>query len=328
MTTEGAEEAAPRLLWQTRDGTAVQQCDLICPAKAIPLVQSADHLLQHNVCIRFTASKRPTKDQMNPISLPAWPYPRWVAHRGAGKLAPENTLAAFRLGASHGYRMFECDVKLSADGVPFLLHDAELERTTNAADKLGAGSNDVSDIAGDHPWSTLSQLDAGSWHSRAYAGEPLPPFEAIARYCIGNSLFLNIEIKPSPGTELFTGAVVAQHAARLWQGVAVPPLLTSFDIPALEGALTAQPELPRGLLIDALEGQAWSDWLDKAQALQCQAIVCNHELWNAETVAQAKERGFRTLSYTVNDAAEAERLLVLGTDAVITDRVDLFSPAS
>ena len=48
-----------------------------------------------------------------------WPYPLWVAHRGAGKLAPENTLAAFRVGAGHGYRAFECDVKLSADGVLF-----------------------------------------------------------------------------------------------------------------------------------------------------------------------------------------------------------------
>ena len=62
-----------------------------------------------------------------------WPYPRWIAHRGAGKLAPENTLAAFRLGAHYGYRMAECDVKLSADGVPFLLHDDDLARTTNAA---------------------------------------------------------------------------------------------------------------------------------------------------------------------------------------------------
>ncbi len=265
---------------------------------------------------------------MNTVHLPAWPYPRWVAHRGAGKLAPENTLAAFRLGASHGYRMFECDVKLSADGLPFLMHDAELARTTNAADKLGAGSDSVSDIAGDHPWSVLSQLDAGSWHSRAYAGEPLPTFEAVARYCIGNSFFLNIEIKPTPGTERLTGEVVARHAARLWQGVAVPPLLTSFDILALEGALAAQPELPRGLLIDDLEGQPWSAWLDKAAALQCRAIVCNHTLWNTDTVAQAKARGFRTLSYTVNDAAEAERLIALGTDAVITDRVDWFSPAA
>ena len=80
-----------------------------------------------------------------------WPYPRWVAHRGAGKLAPENTLAAFRLGASHGYRAFECDVKLSADGVPFLLHDATLQRTTS-----GHGR------AADLPWSELARLDAGS----------------------------------------------------------------------------------------------------------------------------------------------------------------------
>ena len=65
--------------------------------------------------------------------MDAWPYPLWIAHRGAGKLAPENTLAAFRVGAAHGYRVFECDVKLSADGVPFLLHDATLERTTTGA---------------------------------------------------------------------------------------------------------------------------------------------------------------------------------------------------
>jgi glycerophosphoryl diester phosphodiesterase len=258
---------------------------------------------------------------MNPLSLPTWPYPRWVAHRGAGKLAPENTLAAFRLGASHGYRMFECDVKLSADGLPFLMHDAELTRTTNAKDRLGE-----SNIGGDHPWGALSQLDAGSWHSPAYAGEPLPTFEAIARYCIANTHFLNIEIKPTPGTERHTGEVVAQHAARLWQGVAVPPLLTSFDIAALEGALAVQPELPRGLLIDALEGQPWSAWLDRAIALQCRAVVCNHALWNADTVQQAQAAGLRTLSYTVNEAAEAGRLIALGTDGVITDRVDLFQP--
>jgi glycerophosphoryl diester phosphodiesterase len=265
---------------------------------------------------------------MRTLPLPSWPYPRWVAHRGAGKLAPENTLAAMRLGASQGYRMFECDVKLSRDGVPFLLHDAELTRTTNASEKLGIGTAGASDIGGNHPWSALSQLDAGSWHSRTYAGEPLPTLEAVARFCIRNGYFLNIEIKPTPGTERHTGEVVARHAARLWQGVAVPPLLTSFDIPALEGALAAQPALPRGLLIDALQEEPWAAWLDKARALQCQAIVCNHRLWNTDTVAQAQAAGFRTLSYTVNEAADAQRLLALGTDGVITDRVDLFSPAA
>ena len=66
-----------------------------------------------------------------------WPYPLWIAHRGAGKLAPENTLAAFRQGASFGYRAFECDVKLSADGQLFLLHDATLDRTTDGRGVAG-----------------------------------------------------------------------------------------------------------------------------------------------------------------------------------------------
>jgi len=260
---------------------------------------------------------------MNAASLHAstWPYPRWVAHRGAGKLAPENTLAAFRTGAAHGYRMFECDVKLSLDGVPFLLHDATLQRTTNAGDALDP---DLSDVAGDHPWGTLALLDAGSWHSRSFAGEPLPTFEAIARYCLRNHYFLNIEIKPTPGTEYQTGDVVATHAARLWQSAPVPPLLTSFDVPALEGAMQARPELPRGLLLEAL----WPGWLETALRLRCVAVVCDQVLWTEATVAQVKGAGLRALSYTVNDEAAAQRLIDLQTDGIITDRVDLFAPAS
>ncbi|MEP6722398.1 MAG: glycerophosphodiester phosphodiesterase [Variovorax sp.] len=241
-----------------------------------------------------------------------WPYPRWIAHRGAGKLAPENTLAAFRLGAAHGYRMFECDVKLSADSVPFLMHDATLQRTTD-----GAGTG------GDKSWSELSQLDAGSWHSRAFAGEPLASLENAARFCLYNGHLLNIEIKPTPGVERRTGKVVAQHAQRLWAGAAVPPLLTSFQPAALAGARDTAPGLPRGLLLDSLR----ADWLDTAVELGCVAIVCNHALWNAATVAQAQAAGLRTLSYTVNDEWAAERLVALGTDGIITDRVDLFAPA-
>ncbi len=253
------------------------------------------------------------------MTPPPWPYPRWIAHRGAGNLAPENTLAAFRLGASHGYRMFECDVKLSADGVPFLMHDATLQRTTDGPARLGIKA---SPVGGDHPWGVLSQLDAGSWHSRSYAGEPLPSFEAIAHYCLHNGYFLNIEIKPTPGLERQTGEVVARHAARLWQGAAVPPLLTSFKPEALAAARDAQPELPRGLLLKSLP----KGWLETAVELECVAIVCNQALWDPASVAQAKNARLRTLSYTVNDEWAAQRLLDLGTDAIITDRVDLFAP--
>ena len=240
-----------------------------------------------------------------------WPYPRWVAHRGAGKLAPENTLAAFKLGASHGYRMFECDVKLSSDGVPFLLHDDTLERTTNCAG-----------VAGHQTWQALQQLDAGSWHSAAHKGEPIPSLDTIAAYCISNKFDLNIEIKPTTGTDQQTGEVVAQHAARLWQNEVRKPLLTSFKPDALQAALEAAPELPRGLLLHEL----WTGWLETALMLGCQAIICNYKLWDTSSVTQAKSAGFKLLSYTVNDKPEVKRLLALGVDGIITDRVDLFKP--
>ena len=241
-----------------------------------------------------------------------WPYPRWIAHRGAGKLAPENTLAAFRLGAAHGWRAFECDVKLSADGVPFLLHDATLERTTS-----GTGT------AGDLPWNPLSRLDAGGWHSRAYAGEPLPTLDAIATYVLRNGFALNIEIKPTPGQEAPTGAMVAAHAARLWHGQPVPPLLSSFRPESLASARDAAPQLPRALLVDEL----WDGWFDMARSLQCVAVVTNHRLMDATLHQQLHGAGLRTLCYTVNDAADADRLLALPVDGLITDAVDRFAPA-
>ena len=243
--------------------------------------------------------------------MKAWPYPRWIAHRGAGKLAPENTLAAFRLGAQYGYRMFECDAKLSADDEVFLMHDATLERTTN-----GHGTG------GEQRWHQLSQLDAGSWHSRTWTGEPLPRLEALARFCISNGHLLNIEIKPTPGTERHTGEVVAREAARLWAGQPVPPLLTSFKPEALAGAQAVAPELPRGLLLDTL----WDGWLQKAQSLACVAVVCNYALWDTTTVTRVHAAGLRAISYTVNDDWVAQHLIALGTDGIITDRVDLFSP--
>lgn len=263
------------------------------------------------------------------ISSTAWPYPFWIAHRGAGKLAPENTLAAFRLGAQHGYRMFECDAQLSADGVPFLLHDATLTRTTSPSARL---AKSASAVAGEHPWAELSQLDAGSWHSRAFAGEPLLTLENASRFCRANALALNIEIKPSPGTDRLTGEVVAAHAAQLWKGAAIAPLLTSFSVEALQGARQSAPDLPRGLLLDSLT-PGWMDttpalnWLDHALALGCVAVVCHHPLWDSASVARVHGAGLRALSYTVNNEAAVQRLIALGTDGIITDRVDLFCPA-
>lgn len=239
----------------------------------------------------------------------AWPLPYWIAHRGAGKLAPENTLAAFRLGASHGYRAFECDVKLSADGIAFLLHDATLERTTAA-----------SGVAGERSWSELSRLDAGSWHSPAYAGEPIPSFEAIAAFVRRNGHALDIEMKPTPGQELDTGRAVGREVTRLWAGSTTLPLFTSFRPDALQGARETAPEVPRGLLLDTL----WDGWERVASTLDCCAVITNHRVMSRELAARLHGQGRRALVYTVNDPATAARMADCGVDGIVTDAVDLF----
>jgi glycerophosphoryl diester phosphodiesterase len=241
-----------------------------------------------------------------------WPYPFWIAHRGAGTRAPENTLAAFRLGAQHGFRCFECDVKLSADGVPFLMHDATLERTTSGRGTGGA-----------LPWAALSQLDAGSWHGRGHAGEPLLTLANLARWVRANGFTLNIEIKPTPGHEETTGRVVAEQVRALWAG-ATPPLLSSFRPDALRTAMEAAPELPRGLLLDEL----WPGWDGVAQALAVRAVITNHVLMDSALVQRLHAAGRRALCYTVNEPADAQGLIEAGVDGLITDAVDRFAPAA
>ncbi len=242
-----------------------------------------------------------------------WPYPRFVAHRGAGKLAPENTLAAMRLGASYGYRMVEFDVKLSSDDQAFLLHDATLERTTTGQGMAGALS--LTELLG---------LDAGSWHSPPFAGEAIPSLAQLAEWALSNQVMVNIEIKPTPGQEERTGRLVAQAAQQLWAGASVAPLLSSFSPAALEAARAAQPELPRALLVERLP----DDWLQQCRALGCIGIDPNWRSVDAQMIAEAHAQHLRVLSYTINDPVIAQQLLAAGLDCLITDAVNVISPSN
>ncbi|HTQ01964.1 MAG TPA: glycerophosphodiester phosphodiesterase [Casimicrobiaceae bacterium] len=240
--------------------------------------------------------------------LQPWPYPRMCAHRGAGKLAPENTLTAMRVGHAHGYSMVEFDVKLAADNVAFLLHDATLDRTTS-----GRGRADAM------PWRELSRLDAGGWHSAKYAGEMIPTLAAIARWARAHGVFANVEIKPTPGRERETGGAVALDAAALWRDAEVPPLLSSFAEASLEGAREAVPALPRALLLDEMP----ADWLDRLARLGCVALDADHELLTREIVARTHDNGYRVCCYTPNDPSRVAELVQWGVDTIITDAIDV-----
>jgi len=121
-----------------------------------------------------------------------WPYPRILAHRGGGTLAPENTLGAIRLGAEMGFKGVEFDVMLAGDGTPVLMHDRTLKRTTRARGEVAHTS-----------YAELARLDAGSWHGKGWHGERIPRFEDAAHLCRSLGLWVNVEIKPAYGFERF-----------------------------------------------------------------------------------------------------------------------------
>jgi len=242
---------------------------------------------------------------------PYWPYPRIIAHRGGGLLAPENTLAALRHARNLGFDAVEFDVKLSADDVPVLFHDDTLDRTTD-------GSGPVADILFD----VITQLDAGSWFGNEFAGEPVPAFAAASALCKEAGLWANIEIKPCPGREQITGRIVARMAKLLWSGAALPPLLSSFSTDALAAALAEAPELPRALLCTDLP----ENWEQSLNRLQCVAMHVAFDRLSKDAVAaiQATRRG--VLAYTVNDSLDAVELIEMGVDALVTDQLDVIGP--
>jgi len=226
------------------------------------------------------------------------PYPRIVAHRGGGSLAPENTLAAIRLAASLGFRGVEFDVMLAGDGTPVLIHDETLERTTGVKGEVALT-----------PYQKLEKLD-------------IPRFRDAARLCRELGVWANVEIKPAQGHQRAAGEAVARMASELWRGAALQPVLSSFSTVALEAARAAAPDLPCGLLVDKVP----PDWLRQLRALDCVALHCNQKHLGEHGARAIKQAGYGLLCWTVNDPVAARRLLSWGADCLVTDALKLIGP--
>lgn len=248
-----------------------------------------------------------------------WPYPKVLAHRGAGKLAPENTLAAMRRGFASGYRAVEFDVMLSKDGVPVLMHDPEFGRTV-VGERTVAGT-----LAAD-----LMRMDAGAWFSPEYIGECVPSYESVLHFCYTNKIFMNVEIKPSLGVEVETGRIVAVITNHFYTEIAMLnvedditnwqyPLFSSFSYDALIAAMEIAPEIPRGFLTETVP-KNWREQLRKIKAI---SLHTNHQTLSQNIAAEIKGEGFGLFCYTVNDLERASEIRGWGVDAFCTDRIDL-----
>ncbi|MGV8049337.1 MAG: glycerophosphodiester phosphodiesterase [Anaerolineaceae bacterium] len=162
------------------------------------------------------------------------PVPLIIAHRGASTLAPENTLAAFRLAYQLGADGIELDVMLSADNELVVIHDDSVNRTTNGSGKVAK-----------MPFAALRELDAGSNFSQAFRGEKLPNLSEVFEE-LGGKLLINVELKnySHPFDALTKDVINLVERFHLEETV----LLSSFNPINLSKARRLNPAIQLGLL--------------------------------------------------------------------------------
>ncbi|WP_379137241.1 glycerophosphodiester phosphodiesterase [Paenibacillus sp. sgz500958] len=231
-----------------------------------------------------------------------------VAHRGFSGKAPENTLAAVRMALALPFvRWMEIDVQLSKDGVPVVIHDFSLDRTTNGHGKVK-----------DMEWAQMKRLDAGSWKGRAFKGEKVPSLEEVLDLAKGR-LHLNIELKTVknmyPGIEK---AVIDLINAKGMQDEVV---LTSFDAGVLQTVKKLDPVIRTGLIYDSRLG----DPARQVQELDCTFLSISFTRLNPGLAKLLTEQGVKVMAWTVDKAREMRRLADMHSDIMIcTNRPDIW----
>jgi len=218
------------------------------------------------------------------------------AHRGASAVAPENTMAAFRAAEAAGADGIELDVHLSRDGVPVVLHDETLERTTDGRGPVGAVS-----------LAQLRQLDAGAWFDPAFAGERLPTLEEVFVWA-SDRLRLNVEIKAAEA-----GLAVVEL---LRNNPRVRILVSSFDHGMLEQLRRHAPELPLAFLVDS---PFWRRAVRRAVQCRAESLHPRYDLLSHPLLAACRRQGLAVHCWTVDRPEESASLRRRGVAGVFTN---------
>jgi glycerophosphoryl diester phosphodiesterase len=231
-----------------------------------------------------------------------------VAHRGFSGKAPENTMAAFRMAEALPYvRWLELDVQLTKDGVPVVIHDFSLDRTTNGHGKVK-----------DMEWNQMKRLDAGSWKGRSFRGERVPSLEEVLDLASGR-LHLNIELKTVK--DLYPGIEKKVIDLVNSKGMRDEVVLTSFDEDTLRRVKEVDPRYRTGLIFDSRSG----DPARKVKELNCSFLSINYARLNANLAELMAAQDVKVMAWTVDKASEMRRLAAMHSDIMIcTNRPDVW----
>lgn len=239
--------------------------------------------------------------------LAAWPQqgrPLVIGHRGAMGYAPENTLASFELALEQGADMVELDVHLSRDGQVVVLHDEQLDRTTD-----GQG------LVRDWSVAELRRLDAGAWFDPRFAGQRLPTLQEVLEWAADRA-HLAIEIKNGPlyydGIEAKVVELLGRH------GLRQRAIVISFDHLALRRVRA----LDEGLLTGALYACRPADPVGLATAAGAQLLEPQWSYVTAADVAIAHAAGLLVSTWATSDLDALRGLVAAGVDGIATNHPD------
>lgn len=245
--------------------------------------------------------------------------PLVIAHRGYSHIAPENTLPAFELAKAAGADLVELDYHHARDGVPIVIHDAELDRTTDAAQKWGLRHVRVDSRTADE----LRSLDAGKWFDATYAGTRLPLL-AEALDAIQDGGVTLIERKAGDAAT----CVKLLRERNLVNRVVVQ----SFDWEYLRDFHAREPRQVLAALGPPAAGQDRTSperdrtldrgWVDEARLSGARVVVWDRRI-TREAVEYAHDKGVEVWVYTIDDPVLAGRMLEQGVDGIITNNPSL-----
>lgn len=234
-----------------------------------------------------------------------------IGHRGASAEKPENTLLSFKTAITNGMTAFELDVVQSQDGIPFVMHDDSVDRTTN-------GTGNCYDL----PWSTVAALDAGSWKDTEFAGEKIPRFEEVLDCFHNQAVKILVEIKGNANYVQLPHRIANLIRARKMENQC---LVMSANWDYVDEVKVENPKCLTGIL-------GSGNYIKEAIA---RAISAGHHFisWDFQYITKemvnlihASELSLNV--WTVNTASDIQDMIALGVDSISGDYTEILKTAA
>ncbi|NDH08863.1 MAG: glycerophosphodiester phosphodiesterase [Gammaproteobacteria bacterium] len=231
----------------------------------------------------------------------------FIAHRGASAYAPENTMAAFLLAHEMGASSIECDVILTADKVPVIIHDNHLARTTNGKDKVNT-----------RDYAYIESLDAGSWFHPQFKGCKVPRLSELLLWQKQTGIELNLEIKPIHLKSFEADLDIILHQVHEYADTTKFKIL-SFQYKIFQRLQVLNNKLATALEVSYCTGQT----ISAAVEAQCQQINMSYRYLSGKRIKAIHQAGLKAGVYTVNHLQQLKKIEALDLDEVFTDDLKL-----